>query len=194
MNVIALARPTQPICTLAELKRHLGVTSDDKDTDIEALAEAATNYIQRRCGRSFAYTLWRMTLEAGEVPSGTAQKLRLPFPPVVDIELVEYENAAGVTAEMLQWQLACGEDGAEITPAAGAAWPDVQEGNLSALRIEYVAGHEVVPAEARHCVKMLVRHWYDNASAVITGVTSKPIEMGVNSLIRSMGTGFYADL
>ena len=46
----------------------------------------------------------------------------------------------------------------------------------------------------KHAIKLLIRHWYDNPSAVIVGSISKEVEFAADALIRSLGTGFYADV
>ena len=189
-----LLKPTTPILTLAEAKRHLGVTSDERDMDIESLVEAATNYIARRCGRTFGTTLYRLSLDEDHVEDGSFTEIVLPYPPVQQVALVEYEDANGTTTELQDYQFLSTDERAWILPAPGERWPAVQDENATAFRIEYLAGYTEVPAEAKHAVRVLTRHWYDNASAVTTGTISKEIELSLASLCRSLGTGWYADV
>ncbi len=189
-----LIKPSTPIITLAEAKRHLGVTSDERDTDIESMIDAATSYIARRCGRTFGTTLYRLSLDEDQVEDGSFTKIELPYPPVQSVALIEYEDANGTTTELLDYQLVSTDECAYVLPAAGERWPAVQDENATAFRVEYLAGYSEVPAEAKHAVKVLIRHWYDNASAVLTGTISKEIELSLASLCRSLGTGWYADV
>lgn len=189
-----LLKPTTPILTLAEAKRHLGVTSDERDMDIESLVEAATNYIARRCGRTFGTTLYRLSLDEDHVQDGSYTEIVLPYPPVQSVALIEYEDANGTTTELSDYQFLSTDERAWILPAPGERWPAVQDENATAFRIEYLAGYTETPAEAKHAVRVLIRHWYDNASAVITGTISKEIELSLASLCRSLGTGWYADV
>jgi hypothetical protein len=48
-----------------------------------------------------------------------------------------------------------------------------------------------VPAAIRHAILMLVGHWYEARSSVLTGTISKEIEFGVKSLLDSQRWGSY---
>lgn len=189
-----LLKPKALSVGLNDVKRHLGVTSDERDLDIEALIAAAVAYIARRTGRTFGTTLYRLTLSYDELVHGSFDKIVLAYPPVQAIALIEYEDEVGQTVELTDYQLVANDDMAYVLPAAGARWPALQDENATAFRIEYMAGYTSLPDEAVLAVKLLVRHWYDNASAVVTGTISKEIELSLGSLCRSMGTGWYADV
>lgn len=84
---------------------------------------------------------------------------------------------------------------AEVFPASGKYWPHVRYDDAAALTIDYVAGPvdgQDTKPEAKQAIKLLVRHWFDNASAV--GQIGRELELGVASLVRSLGTGYYADV
>ena len=186
--------PTHPAVSLAEMKRHLGVTSSDRDVDIESLTDAASNYIARRCKRTFPETEYLLTLSDYEFPASEFCAIYLPRPPVISVENVEYyATADGSPIEITDYQLVRSEVAAFLLPAAGERWPEISCEKADAFRVEYTAGYVTVPPEAKHAIKLLVRHWYDNASAVQVGGTSKEIELGLASLVRSLGIGFYAD-
>jgi uncharacterized phiE125 gp8 family phage protein len=188
-----IAEPDKLAVDLAEAKRHLGVTSNDRDVDIESLIKAATNYLQRRTGRTFFITQYRLNLSDLHVPSGDFCPIYLRLPPVQSVELVEYDYN-GNTVEISNTQLAKNDEHAYLLPAANERWPAVESETWNALRVEYTAGFTTVPPEAKHAIKLLIRHWYDNASAVLTGSISKEIELGLASLVRSLSTGFYANV
>jgi uncharacterized phiE125 gp8 family phage protein len=55
----------------------------------------------------------------------------------------------------------------------------------------YGASGTSVPAAIRHAILMLVGHWYESRSSVLTGSISKEIEFGVKSLLDSQRWGSY---
>lgn len=185
--------PTTLAVSLADMKRHLGVTSSDRDIDIESLTEAATRYVEKRTKRTLVTTVYRLNLSDCHVPSGEFEPICLPRPPIQSVSKVEYDPGTGTYTEITGYQLVKADEYSYILPAPSTRWPAVVKEKYNAFRVDYTAGYATVPPEAKHCIKLLVRHWYDNASAA-TESTTKEIELGVASLCRSLGTGFYADV
>ena len=188
-----ITAPTVPAVPLGEMKRHLGVTSSERDTDIESMVDGATRWLVKRTKRAYAVTTYRLNLSECHVPVGDFQPICLPRPPIQSITTVEYDPGTGAFTAITGYQLVRSEEYAYILPAASTRWPAVALERFDAFRVTYVAGSTAVPAEAKHCIKLIVRHWYDNGSATMD-TTNKEIELGVKSLCRSLGTGFYANV
>lgn len=53
-------------------------------------------------------------------------------------------------------------------------------------------GQQAMPATIRRAILMLVAHWDENRSAVLTGTISKEVEFAVKALLDSEGYGSYA--
>lgn len=71
--------PTDPVVTLAEAKLHLRVDSDDEDTIIESMIDAAVEYLDAEngvLGRALAPQEWEVTFD------GPADDL--PIVPIID--------------------------------------------------------------------------------------------------------------
>lgn len=198
MPLVVDTAPTVPIVTLAEMKRHLGVTSNDRDLDIESLTDAATNYVARRCKRTLPVTTYVLTMSDWDYPAGDFCKIFLPRPPVISVELVRYYDGVDlvtpVTIAPASYQLVRSEIMAYLLPAPGERWPVIESERADAFEVQYTAGYVAAPPEAKRAVMLLARHWYDNASAVTSGETSKEVELSLASLVRSLGIGFYADV
>lgn len=175
------------------MKRHLGVTSSERDTDIESMTDAATRWLVKRTKRAYAVTTYRLSLSECHVPVGDFEPICLPRPPIQSVTTVEYDPGTGSFSTIPIYQLVRNEEYAYLLPAAGSRWPAVAQERFDAFRVTYVAGSATIPAEAKHVIKLLVRHWYDNASATVDSA-NKEIELGVKSLCRSLGTGFYANV
>jgi uncharacterized phiE125 gp8 family phage protein len=81
-----------------------------------------------------------------------------------------------------------------ILPIYGTTWtPHRQDDN--AISVTWWAGYGAsgssVPAAIRHAILMLVGHWYEFRTSVLTGSISKEIEFGVKSLLDSQRWGSY---
>lgn len=180
---------------LATAKRHLGVTVDERDHEIETSIKAASGYLGTRTGRAWITTGYRLVLE--EFPEGIV----LPRPPLIGVDVVQYYDTDSVlqTMDRDDWQVIIGGNlPATLRPAPGICWPTAEIDREDAVQIRYRAGYgetpEDMPAEFTQACLLLIRHWYDNPSAVITGSISKEVELSVASLVRSLGTGFYANV
>lgn len=192
MQLKVTTPPTLSPVSLASIKTHLGVTSSDRDTEIESLVAAAAGYIERRTGLTFAPRTYQYVLAYDEVPSGLACGIPLPGPPVSSITSIQYRDTSDALVTLTGAQLESVPDWASIYPVVDQVWPSVRDGRRDAFTVTYTAGSDPPPAEAVHAIKLLVRHWYDNAGAVIVGTISKEIDLGLASLVRALGRGFYA--
>ena len=185
-----LTVPT-PAISLSEIKDSLGVAGHDHDQMINDLIGAATNVLRRWTGRELTTTRYRLSL------SGFPCYIDLPFPPLASVESITYYDTAGVDEVMdaADYQV-CKylEVPSQIVPAPNTVWPTTQNDRIDAVQVEFLAGTSTAPPEARHFIRMLVRHWYDNPSAVTSGVMTKEVEFSLRSLAASLGTGFYADV
>lgn len=194
MLTIESASDVLPV-SLATAKRNLGVTVDERDHDIETLIKAASGYLGTRTGRSWISTSYLLELE--EFPEG----IILPRPPLLGVDVVQYYDSSGVlqTLARSQWQVQVGGNlPATLRPAPGTYWPATHVDRMDAVKVRFRGGYgetpQEMPAEFTQACLLLMRHWYDNPGAVVTGSISKEIELSVASLVRSLGTGFYADV
>lgn len=202
MQYRSLTRQTGPSVepvTLAEAKAHLRVDASDDDAYIVTLITAAREWVEEYLDRTLVHTQWVMRFD--RFPVDSTADIELPRPPMV---------ASGPnTAVSLSYTL---EDGSTATygtnlfrvdrastPGAvktnyGQTWPPHRQDDNS-VSVTWWAGYgpsgTSVPAAIRHAMLMLVGHWYEARSSVLTGSISKEIEFGVKSLLDSQRWGSY---
>lgn len=181
--------------SLAEAKRHIGLSDNEHDYDIDAMIDAACHYLTRRTGRAVVDTTLQLSLSSDEWCTGSRERVVLPYPPLRSVTYVKYYDTTGADTTLTGYQIATSDIDAYLVPAVGTQWPAVQQDRVDAVRIEYVVGPatDALP-EAKRAALLLVRHYFDNPSAVITGQPSSRVEMAVDSLVRSMGVGRYANV
>lgn len=152
------------IVSLADAKAHLRIFHDDEDTYINGLIAAAQDWMageKNWLGRSVIEQEWELTLR--EFP---VAEVRLPKPPLIEVTAVHYTPPGGSEVPLATYREfdAGVSDGGYILPAAGAAWPSTN-GEPDAVRIEFTAGFETVPASIKNAALLLIGHWFEHREA-----------------------------
>jgi uncharacterized phiE125 gp8 family phage protein len=141
MDVAVIEPPVLPVVTWEEAKAQLGLSSDERQTEVEAMIAAATQALDGPAGR-LGRCLMRQTLELrlDEFPAG---EIRLPYPPVGEIEALAYVDSAGVVqeADPSSYRLLGAGSRWRVVPVYGGAWPAARAEH-EAVRIRYRAGYE----------------------------------------------------
>jgi uncharacterized phiE125 gp8 family phage protein len=179
---------TTPVTT-AEAKTHLRVDSDDEDTLIGTLVQAATDHLDGYTGllgRCIVNQTWRQDFDA------FARTLRLPlFAAGVDSAVHVNKSGANATITSTNYELQADELGSFIRFIDGYSIPtDLAE--TRALRVTFTAGYgdaAAVPAALKSAILMLVGHWYDNREAVTSGAVAElPVSvMALTAPYRRVG-------
>ncbi|NMG64890.1 hypothetical protein GPA19_08020 [Azoarcus indigens] len=135
MSIRRIATLQQPI-PLEAAKLHLRVDGDAEDADIALKLAAAVAAAEHETGRSIARTRWELRLDA------FPREIRLPRPPLAEVESVEYINADRqlVTLAPEAYVPDDASEPAWLLPAFGGAWPDTARA-ANAVRVRYVAGY-----------------------------------------------------
>ena len=198
MNYRSLTRATAPVVepvTLTETKLHCRVDSNDDDQYILGLIAAAREWVEAYLDRTLVYTQWQMRLD--RFPA----EIELPRPPMA--------MAAAYTATSIVYTL---EGGSTATLATSSyrvdrtATPGVLRTNYAgtwpshlydqnSLTVTWWAGYgedgTKVPRTVRNAMLMLVGHWYEFRTSVLTGSISKEIEFGVKAMLDCNRWGNY---
>lgn len=182
-----VSAPSITPVSLTEAKAQLDIGYTDKDALITALIQAATGYLDGWTGilgRCLVEQTWRQDFDR------FAYCLRLPLSPVIDIASVKYDDAAGdeqtIAAE--NYSLLNDDLGPYVKFIDTFSFPDIHD-EWPAVRVTYDAGYEsegstsTVPAPIKQAILLLVRHWFDNPTAVVVGVTAQAVPMSVDALI-----------
>lgn len=202
MQYRSLTRQTGPSVepvTLAEAKAHLRVDTSDDDAYIVTLITAAREWCEEYLDRTLVHTQWVMRFD--RFPVDSTSDIELPRPPVVSSGTatsvtVAYTLEDGTTATYSTnlFRVDRASTPGAVKTNYAQTWPPHRQDDNS-VSVTWWAGYgpsgTSVPAAIRHAMLMLVGHWYEARSSVLTGSISKEIEFGVKSLLDSQRWGSY---
>lgn len=181
---VLVTPPTDTPVSLTEAKAQLDVSYTDKDTLITGLIAAATSYLDGWSGilgRCLMPQTWRQDFDCLE------RCLRLPLFPVTSITSIKYDDADGIeqTIGSSNYELWHDDLGAFVRFVTTYAFPslDVEK---PAVRVTYVAGYPdatTVPAAIKQAMLLMIRHWFDNPTAVSVGVIAQAMPVAVDALL-----------
>ncbi|KTR07337.1 hypothetical protein NS365_04585 [Aureimonas ureilytica] len=169
MRTVVIVPPLAAV-SLNEAKRHLRVDWPEDDAFIASLIAAAQGHIdgpEGWLGRSIGLQTLEARLDA------FCDAMRLPYEPVVRIVSVRYLDAANVVSAVPVGDYEV--RGSLLGPSFGHRWPDALA-TEEAVRVEFVAGYEVVPAPIRAAILLMVGDLYANRESTAEG-TKAPINM-----------------
>ena len=180
--MIRLVAPAAPILTAAEVRQWAQIDHTDDDSFLDGLIEAATGYLDGMdgvLGRALITQTWRLDLAA--FPRGP---LRLPLRPVQSITSIETVDGEDAATAFDAFRVV--GDEIEATGGWAGTYP-----RRDAVRVTFVAGYgdtaDDVPRPIRAAASMMVRHWYDNRSAVSEG-DMREVPMGAWMLLEPYRT------
>jgi hypothetical protein len=169
MALILIAPPPVEPVSLAELKQFLRVDAADTSQDgtIIDLAATARSWAEAYTNRPFVQQQWSLYMDffpgyidlklAGQKVSspfvsgsnavlvGIRYAIRLPYPPVMSVDLFEYQNANGEVTQMVEdtdYIADLQSNPARLTPLFGQMWP-VARVVVNALQINYTVGYAI---------------------------------------------------
>lgn len=174
--------------TLTEAKAALDITYTAKDTQITALIAAATTYLDAWSGvlgRALCEQTWRQDYDF------FCSRLRLPLFPVISVASVKYTDVDNVeqTIASSNYTVQTDELGTYVQFVYNYSFPTPKQFMPAPVRVQYVAGDATVtgawsgPEAIKHAICLLVRHWFDNPSAVIVGTNAEKMPHAVDALI-----------
>lgn len=171
MERVVVIEPAAPVLLLGEVKQHLKVDANDDDALIEIFIAAATGHIDGP-GGWLGRAIGVQTLEAG-LDGFVYDPIRLPYPPVIDIVSIRYEDATGTWRDLdpETYELR----GDVVGTAWGKSWPSTRSyrGASQSVRIRYRAGYEHLPAPLRVAFLMMVDDLYRNRGNVGVGAVGE---------------------
>lgn len=197
--------PASAPITRAQAKAALDISYTDKDALIDGLIAAATSHLDGWTGilgRALCEQTWRQDYDGFSCWSSNrgyhgssyqrgsyGARLRLPLFPVIDIDSVKYTDPNGVeqTVSSANYTLQKDDLGAFVQFISTFNPPNVSF-EAASVRVEYLAGYEEggdepFPVAIKQAMLLLVRHWFDNPSAVIVGATVEKLPFAVEALL-----------
>ncbi len=184
----AVSAPAFEPLTTAELKAHLRVDLSDEDTLIAALGVAAREYCERQTGHLLSSR--GFYLEASGFPT-MGGDIVLPLFPITTISQVAWRRTADAVLQVgtanTDYRFASEVGRVRLMPGV-SEWPATALGE-DAVQITVLAGYtnaQSVPQIAKHAIRLLVGHWYENREAVINGTISTEVKMTVDALLSTL--------
>jgi uncharacterized phiE125 gp8 family phage protein len=170
---------TSNVITTADLKAHLRVDHSDEDTLIEALRDAAIDYVENYCNISLGDVTAVMYLDAfyatWEIPVG----------PVVSITSITYNVSANTTTALDagNYYVDIKRQPARISIINA---PSVYDYVHNGVQVNFTFGYPEadVPNAVLHAIRLLVGHWYENRRQVIQAKIYE-VPMGVHALLNT---------
>lgn len=184
-----------------DIGSHLGVCIDPADYgDVEELIQAAVEKVEGDTGyRGVREQQWKLTLPSFPQRNRDftsafvdAPWIRLRWVPLVTLDQIDYFDEANAAQQVNVndvWIEKSTQVEAQIRPKVTIEWPSTYERD-DAVAITYTAG--AVNPLANRAIKLLVGHWYDHRTAVVTGTISTEIDLAYQSIIATLSTGKIA--
>lgn len=194
--LVVTTPPTQEPVSLAEVRAHCRVTSNDEDGLIAGYLIAARTHVENVTGRALISRTYDQKYDAGW-PSALdgSKEIRLRMPPLVSVTSVSYVDTNGTTQVLAtdQYQVVLANVYGRIVEAYGVTWPSVRN-QPDAVTVRFVAGFGSNPGDApepiRQAILMLVGHYYQNRETVSVGTMAYDMPQAVQALL----SGYVADL
>lgn len=169
-SIEIITKPTTYPVSLDEAKNHIGITYPDRNDEINSMIGAATSYLENKLNRKLITQVWKSYYDT------VSQVHFLPWPVISIDEILngstEIENYEVIKSEPAKIKFD------SVPTLADTATP-------LAITATYGYGSsDDVPEPIKIGVKLMVSHWFNNRSAVITGTISKEIEHSLNAIVE----------
>lgn len=176
--------------SLAEAKSHLRVDGDADDSFITDLIVSAREYVETHTRRA----LINQTVTAYMRDWPDHYQLKLPKPPLSSVTSVKYYDADNVQQTLsssLYYVFKPSKDSLGRVEIIDD-WPTTYD-RPDAIEIIYVAGYgstsASVPSQAKHAMRLLIGHWYENREQVVAGTIATSLPTGVDALLYQLCLG-----
>ena len=220
-SLIVKTPPAVEPISLAEAKAHLRVDMTDDDATIQHLIRSARHALETRYDRAIitqSLVLGRdyfpsfYGLGYTWTPGGwfgqywmtqyTTQELNWGYialrPPVQSITSVTYIDTSGNSQiwPSTNYGLDGDSEPGRLYLLPGKTFPTTAQ-QLATVKIEFVSGNtspDLVPADIREAVKLLMAHYYENREETVTGsrLVSLQLPYGVQQLMTNYDPSLVA--
>jgi uncharacterized phiE125 gp8 family phage protein len=160
----------------------------DEDALIAALGVAAREYCERQTG--FIIAGRQFKFEAAGFPSG-AGDIVLPLGPIAVVSQVAWYacNGNGLTVGVVDTDFRLTPElcRVRLMPTV-TEWPCTRA-VTDAVQITATVGNtnvNAIPQVAKHAIRLLVGHWFQNREGVVNGTISSDVKMTVDALLSSL--------
>jgi uncharacterized phiE125 gp8 family phage protein len=148
MQRILITAPEDDALTLAEVKLHLGEESTDRDTLIQSLIDGEVAQLDApsggELGRALRPQTWELRLDCFP-RMNCNQAIELPFPPLISIVSVKYDDFAGAEQTLAEdtdfFVEGLGGRGKQIIRPPYLCWWPLARPYPGSVRIQFEAGY-----------------------------------------------------
>lgn len=150
-----------PLITKAEYKAHAGISSVNKDTEIDALIPRVSALVKNYCRRSF---IDYVNTDIVEYFNGPADYLPLKEFPIIEVSGVEISTDYGETYTLLAQYTDYVLDIANENIKSLSTYGFVER--INGYRVTYRGGYTSIPDDLKLAVIDLVTYYIKNDSAI----------------------------
>lgn len=214
MSVVVVTPPGQ-LVSLELAKQHLRIDHDDDDQLIELYLAAAQAMIDGPGGwlgrcvgvqelelrfDGFVTPIWGWNYDSGGLFWGAspdyysvfnaawpAGRVRLPFPPLVSVTSVTYEDQDGQMQELPSANYLATDEG--LDAAFGTTFPSGRW-EANAVRVRYQAGYPTPPSSIVAAILLMIGDLYDNRATVETGVRAAAVMIPMSTTVEALLSPF----
>lgn len=164
MTAALISGPALEPVSLADVKAHLRIETDEDDPLIAAAITSARVHVEAVTRRSLIKQNWRIYL--ADWPKGRA--IELPVSPVISVSVITFYDIVGAPTLFApeNWRLEAAANPPRIVARLRPAAALYDNG----IEIDVTAGYGVssidVPAPLRQAILILVTHWYEHRGMV----------------------------
>lgn len=178
---VLVTGPASLPLTRDQVKQQLDVPYSDKDELIDGLIMAATSYLDGWTGilgRCLVSQTWRQDFDQ------LSRCMRIPLAPVISITSLKYDDAndAEQTIGSSNYTVLNDDLGPYVEFISTYSSPTLHV-ERPGVRVTYVAGYADVPQAIKQAMLLLIRHWFDNPTAVIVGTSAQALPFAVDALL-----------
>lgn len=183
MDLKLINPPTDEPIDLQEAKQFLRVDCEQgEDLLIESFIAAARKHAEEFQRRALATQTWEMILD--QFPRD--RTIRIPLPPLQEVESVKYRDEIGDEHEFESYVVNTDAEPGVIALEKGENWPRERLFPTGAVRIRFVAGYNTenpIPETTKQALQLLTAHFYENRETVIIGTSVVQIPFTVETLL-----------
>lgn len=161
MSLILVTDSIGPAVSLDDIRDHLRILENDRDSDLLSLMSAVERHIENYLGRTLITKTYKLNLDRFCNP------IYIPRPPLVSVESVKYIDTDGTQQTLASsvYTVDAGSTPGKIHLAYNESWPDHRVIN-NAVEINFTAGYgstpATVPEPIKHAIKLLVGYYNEN--------------------------------
>ena len=185
-SIAVYTAPTAEPLSFDEAKAYLRIDTDDEAPMLVTMIQAAREWCQNYCKRTFMATTYTLTFDNFPA-SGCA--IKLPYPPLTSITHVKYYDSSGTqqTWSASNYSADTSSEPGRLLPAYNVVYPSVRPAE-NMVEIRYIAGYSsvaTVPTSIKQAMLLLVAHMYEMRQPEITGTIISKVDFSIKALLDS---------